>query len=77
MRGLLRFFIRLPILAFRVAGLFRITNRARRNFKGELEGRGLPEDVVGFLVEEFDPGRPLRKGLGFFSGGRFDGRGRN
>ncbi|WP_297535687.1 hypothetical protein, partial [Thermococcus sp.] len=52
---LLRFFLRLPSLAFRIASLVRITNRARRSFKRILRAEGLPEDVVEELAEHLTP----------------------
>ncbi|NJE48022.1 hypothetical protein E3E30_00285 [Thermococcus sp. 9N3] len=54
----LRFFLRLPSLAFKIAGLVRITNRARRSFKRVLRAEGLPEDVVDELGEHFSPQLP-------------------
>ena len=50
-----RFFLRLPSLAFRIAGLVRITNRARRSFKKVLRKEGLPEDVAEELARNFTP----------------------
>jgi len=61
LKGLLHFFLRLPVIAFRMAGIVGVANRAKRRFRRELVGSGLPEDVVDVLVEEFDPGKPLRK----------------
>ncbi|AEO13985.1 hypothetical protein [Thermococcus sp. AM4] len=55
---LLRFFLRLPLLAFKIAGLVRITNRARRSFKRVLREEGLPGDVVEELAEHFTPKLP-------------------
>ncbi|ACS34087.1 hypothetical protein [Thermococcus gammatolerans] len=53
-----RFFLRLPSLAFRIAGLVRITNRARRSFKKVLRKEGLPEDVAEELERHFTPRFP-------------------
>jgi len=52
---LLRFFLRVPSLVFRFAGLVRVTNRARRRFKKALRAEGLPEDVADELAREFAP----------------------
>ncbi|NJE29634.1 hypothetical protein E3E38_01005 [Thermococcus sp. 18S1] len=63
MRGLLHFFLRLPVLAFRMAGIVRITNRAKRGFKRTLLDGGLPAEVVDELIRDFDPASPLRETL--------------
>ncbi|ANF21964.1 hypothetical protein [Thermococcus piezophilus] len=55
-----RFFLRLPAIAFKVVGLIRVTNRAKRRFRGELLREGLPGEVVDELVEDFDPSAPLK-----------------
>jgi hypothetical protein len=52
---LLRLFFRLPVLAFKLAGVVRVTNRARRDFKRTLNAEGLPEDVVEELGEGLMP----------------------
>ncbi|QDA31806.1 hypothetical protein FH039_09640 [Thermococcus indicus] len=61
--GLFRFFLRLPMIAFRMAGLVRITNRAKRHFRWALLREGLPGEVVEELVGELDPSAPLRETL--------------
>jgi len=55
---LLRFFLRVPLMAFRFAGLVRVTNRARRGFKRVLRAEGLPEDVAEELAEHLTPELP-------------------
>ncbi len=60
---ILRFFLRLPLMAFRMAGLFRIINRARRGFKRALRKEGLPEDVIEVLVEGLVPDVEWKKFL--------------
>ncbi|KUH34717.1 hypothetical protein APY94_00610 [Thermococcus celericrescens] len=65
--GLLHFFLRLPVIAFRMAGMVRITNRAKRGFKRALLDGGLPAEVVDELVGDFDPSAPLRETLFRFS----------
>ena len=54
-RSLFRFFISLPVIAFRIAGLLRITSQAKRDFKRVLKAEGLPGDVVEELGERFTP----------------------
>lgn len=61
LKSLLHFFLRLPVIAFRMAGIVRVANRAKRRFRRELVESDLPDEVVDVLVEEFDPGKPLRK----------------
>ncbi|NJE01548.1 hypothetical protein [Thermococcus sp. JdF3] len=67
MKGLLHFFLRLPVIAFRMAGIVGVANRAKRGFKRALLDGGLPTDVVDELVEHFDPSAPLRETLFRFS----------
>ncbi|WP_099211989.1 hypothetical protein [Thermococcus henrietii] len=59
----LRFFLRLPVIAFRISGLVRITNRARRGFRRVLRKEGLPEDIIEVLVEGLVPDVEWKKFL--------------
>ena len=64
--GLFHFFrplLRMPLIAFRVAGLLRITNRAKKGFKRTLLEANLPEEIVEELANDFDPSAPLRETL--------------
>ncbi|WP_232473326.1 hypothetical protein [Thermococcus thioreducens] len=65
--GLFHFFLRLPVLAFRMAGIVRVSNRAKRRFRRELVGSGLPDEIVEELVNYFNPSTPLRETLFRFS----------
>ena len=67
MRHLFHFFLRLPVLAFRMAGIVRVANRAKRRFRRELVGSGLPDEVVEELVKDFNPSAPLKETLFRFS----------
>jgi len=67
LRALFHFFLWLPRIAFGMAGIVRIANRAKRRFKRELIGSGLPEDAVEELVRNFDPSAPLKETLFRFS----------
>jgi len=51
----LKFFFRLPYLLFKLAGLIRITSRAKALFRKTLLEEGLPREVADELVEEFAP----------------------
>ena len=51
-------FLRVPAILFGIAGIVRITNRARRNFKKALRGEGLPAEAVEELGEHFTPKFP-------------------
>ena len=65
--GVLSFFLRLPVLAFRMAGIVRVSNRAKRRFRRELLREDLPGEVVDELVKDFDPSAPLGEMLFRFS----------
>lgn len=65
--GLFHFFLRLPVLAFRMAGIVRVSNRAKRRFRRELVESGLPDEIVEELVNYFNPSTPLREMLFRFS----------
>ncbi|WP_233421580.1 hypothetical protein [Thermococcus thioreducens] len=65
--GLFHFFLRLPVLAFRMAGIVRVSNRAKRRFRRELVESGLPDEIVEELVNYFNPSTPLRETLFRFS----------
>ncbi|NJD99709.1 hypothetical protein E3E26_07945 [Thermococcus sp. LS1] len=67
MRLPLRFFLRLPLLLFKLAGLVGVINCGKRRFRKVLIESSLPEDIVERLVEEFDPSTPLRETLFRFS----------
>jgi len=60
-------FLRVPAILFRMAGMVRITNRAKRGFKRALLDGGLPAEVADELVRDFDPASPLRETLFRFS----------
>ncbi len=57
----------MPLIAFRVAGLLRITNRAKKGFKRTLLKANLPGGIVEELVKDFDPSAPLGEMLFRFS----------
>lgn len=65
--GLFHFFLRLPVLAFRMAGIVGVSNRAKRRFRRELVESGLPDEIVEELVNYFNPSTPLRETLFRFS----------
>ncbi|WP_226996547.1 hypothetical protein [Thermococcus sp. 5-4] len=55
------------MIAFRMAGIVRVSNRAKRRFRRELVESGLPDEVVEELVNYFNPSAPLREMLFKFS----------
>ncbi|CAD5244767.1 conserved protein of unknown function [Thermococcus camini] len=55
------------MLAFRMAGIVRVSNRAKRRFRRELVESGLPDEIVEELVNYFNPSTPLREMLFRFS----------
>ena len=67
MVALLRFFLRLPVILFRVVGIFKVANRTKRRFRRELLREGLPSEVVDELVRDFDLSAPLKKAFSGFS----------
>jgi len=50
-----------------MAGIVRVSNRAKRRFRRELLREDLPGEVVDELVKDFDPSAPLGEMLFRFS----------
>lgn len=50
-----------------MAGIVRVSNRAKRRFRRELVESGLPDEIVEELVNYFNPSTPLRETLFRFS----------